>query len=682
MNIRKPLICTLLLACYLAFSFKAHAYTERNLLQKVADEVKVRKSLVLNQGWVPYPLYTNRSAWDTLLGANKEKLIKNGEKLLNYKWQLIPATAYLAYERTGERKIMENPYDDNREALNALMLAELAEGKGRFIDQLINGVFMSCEMNSWVLSAHLPRQSTHRSLPDFREQTIDLGSGGYGSLMAWVYYFFHSSFDQVDPVISLQMQKVIRERILDPYMNDDNMWWMAFNWKPGDLINNWNPWCNTNVLQCFLLMENDADRLSKAVYRSMKSVDRFLNFVKSDGACEEGPSYWGHAAGKLYDYLQILSQGTGGQITLFNEPMIRRMGEYMSRSYVGNGWVVNFADASAKGGGDPMLIYRFGKAVASDEMMGFASYLLDGKKPSVSSGNDAYRSLESLRYCEELAQITPKHQSPSVTWYPETEFCYMQNKNGMFVAAKGGFNNESHNHNDVGTFSLYVHTLPMLIDAGVGTYTRQTFSSERYHIWTMQSNYHNLPMINGVPQKDGAQYKAQHTVCNASKQTFSTDISAAYPANANVKSWVRSYRLKGDELQITDDFSLLQSSGTNQINFLTWGKVSVEHPGKIKITVQGQTVELTYPKELKFELETVKLDDPRLSNVWGNEIYRICLKANQQMGDSSKAGSQKAGSQKDKLQKADSQKAGQQMLKADQKVLKGSYQYSIKQVKP
>ena len=61
--------------------------------------------------------------------------------------------------------------------------------------------------------------------------------------------------------------------------------------------------------------------------------------------------------------------------------MIRRMGEYMSRSYVGNGWVVNFADASAQGGGDPLLIFRFGKAVSSDEMMHFAAYLLNGRKP-------------------------------------------------------------------------------------------------------------------------------------------------------------------------------------------------------------------------------------------------------------------------------------------------------------
>ena len=114
---------------------------------------------------------------------------------------------------------------------------------------------------------------------------------------------------------------------------------------------------------------------------------------------------------------------------------------------------------------------------------------------------------------------------PDVTWYPETEFCYMKNKNGMFVAAKGGFNNESHNHNDVGTFSLYVNTIPVILDAGVGTYTKQTFGKDRYTIWTMQSNYHNLPMINGIPQKYGQEYKATNTICNEKKRIFSTRIA-------------------------------------------------------------------------------------------------------------------------------------------------------------
>lgn len=439
--------------------------------------------------------------------------------MLNYRWQVVRATDYLEYERSGERNIMQNPYEANRKAISTLMMAELAEGKGRFVDQLINGVFFSCEMTSWVLSAHLTRQSTKRSLPDWREQVIDLGSGNYGSLLAWVHYFFHDTFDKVDPAISLRIRHSIQERIMDPFMQNDREWWMAFHWKPGEIINNWNPWCNSNVLQCFLLLENDRNKLTEAVWRTMQSVDKFINFVKSDGACEEGPSYWGHAAGKMYDYLQILSNGTNGKLSLFNDPMIRRMGEYISRSYVGNGWVVNFADASAKGGGDAPLIYRYGKAVGSEEMIHFAAYLLQGKHPTIQLGSDIFRTLECALFNKELEQTAPEHNIPACTWYPETEFCYFTNNNGWFLATKGGFNNESHNHNDVGTFSLYINTLPILIDAGVGTYTRQTFSSERYSIWTMQSNYHNLPVINGVPQRYGQEYKATNVVCRESNAT-------------------------------------------------------------------------------------------------------------------------------------------------------------------
>ena len=76
----------------------------------------------MKQAWVPYPAYTDRAAWDSLMGPNKQRLIEAGEKLLSYKWQLIPATAYLEYERSGNRKVMEVPYDDNRRALNTLML--------------------------------------------------------------------------------------------------------------------------------------------------------------------------------------------------------------------------------------------------------------------------------------------------------------------------------------------------------------------------------------------------------------------------------------------------------------------------------------------------------------------------------------------------------------------------------
>ena len=614
------------ICCMLLFTTAMFAYTERNLLQNSVTKEQLKEALVMNGAWVPYPAYSDREGWNSLLNdEDRQTLINTGEKMLDYKWQVIRATDYLEYERSGERNIMQNPYEANRKAINVLMMAELAEGKGRFIDQLINGVFFSCEMTSWVLSAHLPRQSTKRSMPDWREQIIDLGSGNYGSMLAWVYYFFHDTFDKADPVISLRLRHELQERILDPYMENDREWWMAFYWKPGEIINNWNPWCNSNVLQCYLLLENDRDKLTDAVWRTMQSVDKFINFVKSDGACEEGTSYWGHAAGKMYDYLQILSDGTNGKVSLFNNPMIRRMGEYISRSYVGDGWVVNFADASARGGGDAPLIYRYGRAVGSEEMMQFAAYLLKGKRPTIPLGNDAFRTLQCVLLNKELEQTKPAHNVPACTWYPETEFCYLTNNSGWFLATKGGFNNESHNHNDAGTFSLYINNTPILIDAGVGTYTRQTFSSERYSIWTMQSNYHNLPMINGVPQRFGQEYKATNVVCKEKQRFFSADISTAYPEEAAVNSWIRSYKLENKRLVITDKFSLKETKAANQVNFLVWGDIDISKAGEISIKVGDEHATLEYPTNFKATLETIELPDTRLSNVWGKQIYRIVL---------------------------------------------------------
>lgn len=614
------------LCILLMFTTTSFAYTERNLLQNSVTKEQLKEALIMNGAWVPYPAYSDREGWNSLLNdEDRQTLINAGEKMLDYKWQVIRATDYLEYERSGERNIMQNPYEANRKAINVLMMAELAEGKGRFIDQLINGVFFSCEMTSWVLSAHLPRQSTKRSMPDWREQIIDLGSGNYGSMLAWVYYFFHDTFDKADPVISLRLRHELQERILDPYMENDREWWMAFYWKPGEIINNWNPWCNSNVLQCYLLLEDDRDKLTDAVWRTMQSVDKFINFVKSDGACEEGTSYWGHAAGKMYDYLQILSDGTNGKVSLFNNPMIRRMGEYISRSYVGDGWVVNFADASAKGGGDAQLIYRYGRAVGSEEMMQFAAYLLKGKRPTIPLGNDAFRTLQCVLLNKELEHTKPAHNVPACTWYPETEFCYLTNNSGWFLATKGGFNNESHNHNDTGTFSLYINNTPMFIDAGVGTYTRQTFSSERYSIWTMQSNYHNLPMINGVPQRFGQEYKATNVVCKEKQRFFSADISTAYPEEAAVNSWIRSYKLENKRLVITDKFSLKETKAANQVNFLVWGDIDISKAGKVIVKVGEEQATLEYPANFKATLETIELPDTRLSNVWGKQIYRVSL---------------------------------------------------------
>lgn len=618
----------ILILCSLFICLSVHAYKERNLLQKVTDPAKLENVLITDQKWVHYPQYTDRNGWDQLVGENKSSFIAQGEKFLNYEWKVVKATDYLEYTRSGNRNDMEKIHNSNLNAISALFMAEMAEGKGRFMDQLSNGIFHTCEMTSWAISAHLSLQRVQGSFPKLDDHVIELVSGDTGATFSWIYYFLNKEFDKINPLISERLHYEIENRILTPYLNETRFWWMASNVTADKgFVNNWNPWCNANVLQCFLLVEKDKERLLKGVYKTMVSVDKFINYNHNDGACEEGPSYWGHAAGKMYDYLQVLYDATDGKISIFSDPIIKNMGEYISRSYVGNSWVVNFADASAKGDFNYRLIYRYGNMVESTEMEQFASYLKKEYPKKISLSRDMYRTLADLSSEEEIDKFNPIHVVTPFTWYPDTEFCYMS-EGSFFFAAKGGYNDESHNHNDTGTFSLYADNEPVLIDVGVGTYTRKTFSSERYSIWTMQSDYHNLPRINGFSQSFGKKYKARDLKADKNKKTFLLDISQSYPTEAGINSWIRHYKLSKKGLIIEDSFNLKNAQTANQLNFMTWGEVNISQPGIITISIKNKTYQLLYDKN-SFEplLEKIELDDTKLSNVWGDQVFRISLNA-------------------------------------------------------
>lgn len=633
MKLVKKITGFLIVSLLICITIDAAAFDPRNLLQKKATVDELLSMLSNKSEWIKYPAYQDRKGWDAYTGNLKLKLIQDGEKNLNYTWKVIKATDYLEFEKSGNRTIMENPFGQNNNALSSLLYAELAEGKGRFMNQIINGIWHTCEMSTWVLSAHLPVQKSKRSLPDIKEEIIDLTSGDLGSFLSWTWYFMHDELDKVNPSIAAKLKSNIQQRILVPYMARDDYWWQALNYKPGMMVNNWNPWCNFNVLTCFLLLEENPANLAKAVYKTMRSTDQFINYVKEDGACEEGPSYWGHAAGKMYDYLQLLHDATKGKLSIFDEPIVKNMGEYIARSYVGNGWVVNFADASAKGGGNPGLIFRYGKAVNSNGMQSFANYLLGGKTQwtDINESRDFFRTMENIKTASDIFSVKPSLLSEKFSWYPNTEFCYMKNNNNFFFAAKGGYNNESHNHNDVGTFSLYIDTLPVFIDAGVGTYTRQTFSDERYTIWTMQSDYHNLPMINGMPQKFGAEYKSANVKFDEAHSEFSMNIANAYTKETAVVDWNRKYTLTEKSLFIEDQFELNALKSPNKIHFMTWAKPVIANNGVVILQKSGKQVNMKYDASIfDLQIEPVILSDTRLSNVWGSEIYRMVFTAKKQ----------------------------------------------------
>ncbi|HCO67099.1 MAG TPA: heparinase, partial [Dysgonomonas sp.] len=77
-----------------------------------------------------------------------------------------------------------------------------------------------------------------------------------------------------------------------------------------------------------------------------------------------------------------------------------------------------------------------------------------------------------------------------------------------------------------------------------------------------------------------------------------------------------------------DSFDISEPADYNILHFISWGDIDISEAGKIKITVEDKTIQLIYDiKEFEPGLEEIRLDDKRLSNVWGDKIYRIILKA-------------------------------------------------------
>ena len=644
------------------------AREDRNLVQGLYNAIP-DKSAVFKVGgdWFPYPAYTDRAGWDKITVDFKKPLIKNGEKYLRYKWQNTPAYSYIEFEKDGNREHGVT-FADNNEAFCGLLLAELAEGKGRFIPQLINGIYFWSLAPTWNAHPHTGRDRvTNRNLPNPDVRFVALEGARLGALFSITLYMFKEEFDKYDPMIAKIAYKALERNILEPYINEWNYThgheWLGFNRSKGKTVGNWNTFCNTHSILCYLLCEQNQERLDAALKLCTWSIDQYLEALGLDGACDEGPSYWNMAGGKVYDFARMMYDASNGAFNMFADDQIRRIGEWKSKTHIGDGWVIPFGDGEAHNWGDKEVLFRFGEDVGSQELKNFSMYLLaDAKKEQFRLTTyfkyDPYRILETLRYQEKMRaeqkaaldaaggdfakMMVNLRKDVTSEWYSDTEHAALRTKNLWFLGAKGGHNNECHNHNDVGSGVFFIEYCPILIDPGCATYGKNTFGPNRYKQWNVRSEWHNLPVINGIVQSPGKEFAAKGSSCDVKKNVFSTDFSGAYPAEAKCNNWHRTYKLTDKELLITDKYELAERTGENAECFITHGrpylpgeqvKDYIVKDGEIIIEASNYArdrsvyVKMTYPKELKASVEKKVHDDKRMIKVWKDCIYRVKLTA-------------------------------------------------------
>ncbi len=601
-----------------------------------------------SETWQLYPKANDRDVWEKVPENIKKRWIKRGEEALTFEWEALPATLFLDYARTGNRKPYSNVSYERRYKLRQLVLAECIENKGRFIDQIINAIWLICEETFWGIPAHIGMQKAGMGLPDVNEPIVDLFAAETAEMLSWSVYLLKDQLDEVSPLVYQRVKREAKRRILDPAANRNDFWWMGLD-PNGEKVGNWNPWISSNWMATAVLLIGDKEELSQHILKILKVLDAYVSNNPVDGASDEGPHYWGHAAGSLFDALELLYGATNGKFNIYSDPLITQMGQYLNRMHINEQFYFNYADAVPYIRNNPFLIYHYGQRIDDPSLMDLGAYLVPFGNYDERAGNHdgMGRVLREIFLVEEMQARSQEHLFLKDVWMPVSQLMAARQKagstKGFYLGAKAGHNAEGqgHNHNDVGNFIVYYDGLPVIIDVGMASYNSKTFSERRYEIWNNQSAYHNLPTINGVMQKNGEAFKAENVeyTVNEKQAMLSMEISGAYPQEANLDSWKRSVTLDRKKgINLLDTYTLKNSSNNIQLSLMTICKVDASKPGTLEFLVDKKSnkkIWLYYdPEKLSVTQEQILLNtehDPRIKQYWGDYMIRILFTTKKEM---------------------------------------------------
>lgn len=590
----------------------------------------VRESL-RPQSWRAAPPVEDRAAWAGIRAGDRAAVLEGARAFEERLARQGPGLSlWHHYAATGERTPYEQAQRSLLGAVGSSALALAVTGEERWAQSCADAVWRLCELSAWCLPSHyaLPESGRRPPLPQPGRDILDLSDGYVGGMLAAVDTLAGDHLERRYPGLRARVHHEIRRRVLEPW-RQETYFWHGLEEAP----NNWAPWIVSNVLACTAVVEPDRALLASDVEQALEILDRFRAGYAPDGSCDEGATYWWWAGATLFEALEMLRGISGGALDGIAVTPIPAMSRFPMRMQIDAHRQVNYSDGSADlpPNANWHLLKRFGERADEPEVVRHARWMGRQHPFHVPEQVAAQfqRVLHELRdpdwAQEEAAAGMPR------SWYaPGTELAVMREhegaEDGWFLAVKGGHNDVSHNHNDVGGVIASLDGLPVLIDVGVETYRRETFEEgTRYTIWTMRSAYHSCPLPDGVEQEPGRDRAARGTtpIETSRRSGLRLDVAEAYPESAGLDSAWREAALDRDSRTITlHDSWRFTSARVMTLVLMTAVPPSEETDGVL----------LLGPARLRYDAarftvqsERIAVEDEKLSAVWGDAVHRLLL---------------------------------------------------------
>jgi hypothetical protein len=599
---------------------------------------------------LPVPPAVDRTTWDLEAGSadrpTRAALLADAERILGTPWPIPLASTAARLHRDGDRDTHEQLVFARQHRLTRTVVAAATTLEERWVDEAADGLWLLCEQSSWCWPAHDDAFASHGSvLPVTSDPYLDLGAGEAAAQVAWADHVLGELLDARYPGLRARLRHEVRVRVLDPFVRRRDWHWLGLD---GD-VHNWNPWIHGNVLVAALRLldgPDDGPQRARVVELVVEGLDRYVASLPDDGAIDEGYAYWWNGACRALEAFDLLAHATRGALDALAldagrvVPALRATVAFPHRMHLGHGWYLNLADGQARPSAEQPwhALHRAARRVGDAEAAAHAAAHRRPGAPVADEDHGLGRLLCALTdtvWCGAAPTATAPH--PGEVWLPSTQVLLAREhagtSAGLTLAAKGGHNGEHHNHNDVGEVVVASDGVPVVVDAGRPTYTAQTFGPDRYAIWTMQSSWHSVPEVAGSPQGAGRAFAARDVTASlgGGRPGLALDLAGAYPVEG-LRSWRRSAHLEratghdAPRVVVADAWDLTGDDARTSVRYLLAGEVELEQGSAVVRPLGDATpVRLTWPADVPAALCVRALEDPMLTDVWGERLTRLDL---------------------------------------------------------
>ncbi|MBQ8231165.1 MAG: heparinase II/III family protein [Lachnospiraceae bacterium] len=496
--------------------------------------------------------------------------------------ETLTFSKFKMFEKTGSRVEYEADYFKKRRRMSMFTLRAWLFKEEKDIKELEDILWATCDEYTWASPAHIRGILMDESkVPE----QVDLFAAETGQAVA---ESISLCSELLHPAVVRRCVNEVFKRVIEPFESGETeKYRLGWEFTGG----NWSAVCGGAVgIAALYLVENE-ERLKKITDRAKAACNRFVGTCEDDGVCAEGITYWMYAMQYYVAFDELLRMRLDESV-VEDEEKFKRLAAFPSIVCLEKNVMISFSDCG-------IGILNLGVLSKLNECYGVGvpeqSYYRNALI-------DCYRLSSAVRSIEWFnPELLHEQSGRDDVFLPLGQWAVLHTGE-VSVAVKGGYNDEPHNHNDIGSYMYIKDGLILADDFGCARYTHQYFAMEtRYDFLNNGSHGHSVPIVNGCVQSYGREYASDKF--EKTNNGVRISFAGAYPSDAALKELIRNLTLDENGMEIRDSFAFrrygnsvverivtkydAQITGERTVSFLKDGQIistaELLSDGKIKL---------------------------------------------------------------------------------------------------